>query len=211
MSDPRRMSDSAENTADRAAAKAGDPADVAAPETQPGASAAEAQETAPDPFAVLQSLQRENADLKDKLLRSLADMENMRRRTDKEVADAKTYGIASFAREMLTFADNLRRAVENVPSDVRDRAEPPVKALIEGIEVTERDFLSRLNRYGVKKLEPLGTKFDPNMHEALYEVPDETKPNGTVVHVVEDGYGIGDRILRPAKVGVSRGGPKPAN
>jgi len=94
---------------------------------------------------------------------------------------------------------------------VRDRAEPPVKALIEGIEVTERDFLSRLNRYGVKKLEPLGTKFDPNMHEALYEVPDETKPNGTVVHVVEDGYGIGDRILRPAKVGVSRGGPKPAN
>jgi molecular chaperone GrpE len=159
----------------------------------------------------LQGLQRENTELKDKLLRSLADIENMRRRTDKEVTDAKIYGVTSFARDMLTFADNLRRAVENVPKEFRAQAEAPVKALIEGIELTERDFLSRLTRYGVKKLEPLGSKFDPNMHEALYEVPDETKPNGTVVQVMEEGYAIGERVLRPAKVGVSKGGPKATN
>jgi molecular chaperone GrpE len=178
---------------------------------RPDLPAAETAQVEPDPFVVLQNLQRENADLKDKLLRSLADVENMRRRTEREVADAKIYGIAGFARDMLTFADNLRRATEAVPKEARERAEAPLKALVEGIEVTERDFLSRLARYGVKKLEPLGGKFDPNMHEALYEIPDETKPNGTVVHVVEDGYAIGDRVLRPAKVGVSRGGPKAAN
>jgi molecular chaperone GrpE len=200
MSDPM-TNDEAENSEGRAN-EAYDAA-LRAP-AQPGEASAE-----PDPFVVLQNLQRENGDLKDKLLRSLADMENLRRRTEKEIADAKIYGIASFARDMLTVADNLRRAVENVPAELR--AEPAIKPILEGIEVTERDFLSRLARYGVKKLEPLGAKFDPNMHEALYEVPDETRPNGTVVHVVEEGYGIGERVLRPAKVGVSKGGPKPAN
>jgi molecular chaperone GrpE len=210
MTDPKTINKTAENTAGRAsdapedALQAGRPAG-----SQSGA--ADPAGSDPDPFVVLQSLQRENTELKDKLLRTLADMENMRRRADKEVSDAKIYGVTSFARDMLTFADNLRRAVENVPVDVRTGAEPPVRSLIEGIEVTERDFLSRLGRYGVKKLEPLGNKFDPNMHEALFEVPDETKPNGTVVQVVEDGYAIGDRVLRPAKVGVSRGGPKATN
>ncbi|HTJ01384.1 MAG TPA: nucleotide exchange factor GrpE [Methylovirgula sp.] len=159
---------------------------------------------APDPFAVLQKLQQENADLKDKMLRTLADMENLRRRTEKEVGDAKLYGVASFARDMLTFADNLRRILDNVPPELRESG----GTLIEGLELTERDFLSRLARHGVKKLEPQGTKFDPNRHEALYEIPDESVPNGTVVQVIEDGYAIGDRVLRPAKVGISRGGPK---
>ena len=162
----------------------------------------------PDSRGVLQNLQRENAELKDKLLRALADMENLRRRTDKEVADAKLYGISSFARDMLSFADNSRRAVENIPAALRKSAEPFVKTLIEGVELTERDFLSRLARHGVKKIEPLGAKFDPNLHEALFEVPDDTVPNGTVVKVVDDGYTIGDRVLRPAKVGVSRGTAK---
>ncbi|MGH6812442.1 MAG: nucleotide exchange factor GrpE [Methylocella sp.] len=165
----------------------------------------------PDPFVVLENLQLENAALKDKVLRALAEMENQRRRAEREVADAKTYGVTSFALDMLTFADNLRRAVESLPADTREQAGASLKALIEGVELTERDFLSRLGKYGVKKLEPLGAKFDPNLHEALFEVPDETAPNGTVVQVVEDGYAIGDRVLRPAKVGVSRGGPKPAN
>jgi molecular chaperone GrpE len=205
MSDPK--TNNAENPAGQASAT---PESLAQTDPAAAASFGEATDTQPDPFVVLQNLQRENADLKDKLLRSLADVENMRRRTDKEVADAKTYGVTSFARDMLTLGDNLRRAVESVPKDLRERAEPPVKALIEGIEVTERDFLSRLARYGVKKLEPLGTKFDPNLHEALYEVPDENSPNGTVIQVIEEGYAIGDRVLRPAKVGVSRGGPKAA-
>ncbi len=162
----------------------------------------------PDPFVVLENLQLENAGLKDKLLRTLADMENLRRRTEKEVSDAKTYGVASFARDMLTFADNLHRAIANVPADVRARAEAPVQTLIEGLELTDRDFASRLERYGVKKIDPLGLKFDPNLHEALFELPDESMPSGTVVQVVEPGYLIGERVLRPAKVGVSRGGPR---
>lgn len=165
----------------------------------------------PDPFVVLENLQLENTGLKDKLLRTLADMENLRRRTEREVADAKVYGVTSFAKDMLTFADNLRRAVESVSAEARARAEAPVQTLIEGLELTERDFASRLERYGIKKLEPLGVKFDPNLHEALFEAPDDTVPNGTVVQVVEPGYVIGDRVLRPAKVGISRGGPKPAS
>jgi molecular chaperone GrpE len=163
----------------------------------------------PDPFVVLEKLKQENSELKDKLLRTLAEMENLRRRTEREVADAKTYGVTSFARDMLVFADNLRRAVENVPADVRARAEPQIATFLEGIELTERDFASRLDKYGVKKLEPQGAKFDPNLHEALFEVPDESVAHGTVVQVVEAGYAIGDRVLRPAKVGISRGGPKP--
>jgi molecular chaperone GrpE len=207
MPDPNTFDKSAEYSTGRPSAlepEDGFSAASAAP-------AAESAEGEPDPFKVLQNLQQENADLKDKLLRSLADIENMRRRTDREVADAKIYGVSSFARDMLPFADNLRRAVESVPSELRERGDASAKALIEGIELTERDFLSRLTRHGVKKLEPLGAKFDPNMHEALYEIPDETKPNGTVVQVMEEGYAIGDRVLRPAKVGVSRGGPKAVN
>lgn len=164
----------------------------------------------PDPFLVLENFRRENAELKDKLLRTLAEMENLRRRAEREVADAKTYGVTSFARDMLTFADNLRRAAESAPP-AREQEGAALKTLVEGVELTERDFLSRLGKYGIKKLEPLGTKFDPNLHEALFEIPDETAANGTVVQVVEDGYVIGDRVLRPAKVGVSRSGPKAAN
>ncbi len=162
----------------------------------------------PDPFVVLEKLQAENADAKDKLLRTLAEMENLRRRTEREIADAKIYGITSFARDMLIFADNLSRALENLPAEARDKAEPAVKSFVEGIELTQKDFLSRLVRHGIKKLEPQGSKFDPNMHEALFEIPDESVPSGTVLQVVEAGYAIGERCLRPAKVGISRGGPK---
>ena len=162
----------------------------------------------PDPFKVLEALQAENADLKDRALRALADMENLRRRTEREVADAKSYGVTSFARDMLTFADNLQRSLDAVPPEAREAAEPSLKSFIEGIELTERDFLSRLVRFGVKKLEPMGKRFDPNMHEALFEIPDESVASGTVMQVVEQGFSIGERVLRPAKVGVSRGGPK---
>ena len=165
----------------------------------------DASPEATDPGATVQNLQRENAELKDKLLRALADAENLRRRTEKEVSDAKLYGVTALARDILGFADNSRRIVENLPRDLRESSEPAIKTLIEGIELTERDFLSRLARHGIKRIEALGAKFDPNFHEALFEIPDETLPGGTVVKVVEDGYRIGDRVLRPAKVGVSRG------
>jgi molecular chaperone GrpE len=156
----------------------------------------------------VEALQQENAGLKDRLLRALAEMENLRRRTEREVADAKTYGVSSFARDVLGVADNLRRALDHLPAEARESADAATKSLIEGVEVTERDFLSRLTRHGVKKLEPQGERFDPNVHEALFEVPDESVPAGTVVQVIESGYTIGDRVLRPAKVGVSKGGPK---
>ena len=143
------------------------------------------------------------------MLRTLAEMENLRRRTEKEVADAKTYGVTSFARDMLTFADNLRRALENVPAEAREGAETALQSFIEGIELTERDFLSRLTRHGVRKLDPKGQKFDPNFHEALFEAHDESVAPGTVAQVVEEGFAIGERVLRPAKVGVARGGAKP--
>ena len=182
--------------------------EAAAAEAVNGAGEAAPQSAEPDPFKVLEALQAENVELKDRVLRVMADMENLRRRTEREVGDAKAYGVTSFARDMLTFADNMHRAVEAVPADVRDTAEPRIKSFIEGIELTERDFLSRLNRFGVKKLEPMGKRFDPNMHEALFEMPDESVVSGTVLQVVEQGYSIGDRVLRPAKVGVSRGGPK---
>ncbi len=177
----------------------------------PGDQAAKQRGDEPDPFVVLENLQRESTDLKDKLLRTLAEMENLRRRTEREVADAKTYGVTSFARDMLTFADNLRRAIDSVPAEIRASAEGAVRTLIDGLELTERDFVSRLDRHGVKKLDPKGSKFDPNTQEALFEVPDDSIPNGTVVQVVEPGYAIGDRVLRPAKVAVSRGGPKAAS
>ena len=173
--------------------------------------AASAEATAnaePDPFKVLEALQAENVELKDRSLRTLADMENLRRRTEREVADSKAYGVTSVAREMLGFADNLRRAVEAVPAEVRETADPAVKSFVEGIELTERDFVARLARFGVKPMEPLGKKFDPNQHEVLFEIPDESVPTGTVRQIIEPGYTIGERTLRAAKVGVSRGGPK---
>jgi molecular chaperone GrpE len=156
----------------------------------------------------LEALQAEAAALKDKLLRAMAEAENTRRRAEKEVADARIYGVTNFAREMLPFVDNLRRAAESVPAEARAGLDPVAKALLDGLMVTEKDFLSRLGRFGVKTIDALGAKFDPNLHEALYEIPDESQPAGTVAQVMEQGYTIGDRVLRPAKVGVTRGGPK---
>jgi molecular chaperone GrpE len=170
-----------------------------------GAAETPAEADAPrDPFEVIDALNAENAQLKDKLLRALAETENMRRRAEKDLSDARVYAVSNFAREMLGVADNLHRAASAIPAELRE-AHP---ALVEGVELTERDLVARLGRFQVKKLEPQGQKFDPNFHEALFEVPDETVPSGTVVQVVESGYAIGERVLRPAKVGVSRGGPK---
>jgi molecular chaperone GrpE len=164
-----------------------------------------AETTAIDPVALLEA---EKADLKDKLLRALAEMENLRRRVEKDLADARTYGVTRFARDMLDVGDNLRRALDSVPVEERTAADGLFKGLIEGVELTERDFLKKMEGHGVKKITPEGQKFDPNLHQAMFEVPDETKPNGTIMAVVQAGYVIGDRVLRPAMVGVAKGGPK---
>jgi molecular chaperone GrpE len=150
------------------------------------------------------------ADLKDKLLRTLAEMENLRKRTAREVTDARLYGVTSFARDMLAVADNMRRALDAVSPELRASAEPGVKALIDGVELTERELLKALEKNGVRQFSPRGEKFDPNVHQAMFEVPDPAVPAGSVVEVVQPGYMIGERVLRPALVGVSKGGPKTA-
>jgi molecular chaperone GrpE len=137
-------------------------------------------------------------------------MENLRRRTEREVADARTYATTNFARDILNVADNLRRALETVPAEARAAAEGALLAILEGIELTERDLLKTLERHGIRKIEPKGERFDPNLHQAMFEVPDPSVPNGTVREVVQAGYVIGDRVLRPALVGVAKGGPKSA-
>lgn len=153
-------------------------------------------------------LLKENEELKDRALRVAAEMENLRRRTARDVHDARSYAIANFARDMLSVSDNLGRALEAIPAEVREAGEPGFKALIEGVELTERAMLAALERHGVKKLQPEGEKFDPNFHQAMFEVPNPAVPANTVVQVVQPGYSIGDRVLRPAMVGVAKGGPK---
>jgi len=146
--------------------------------------------------------------LKDQRLRMAADMENLRRRTTREISDAKSYAISGFARDMLQVSDNLQRALAAVPEQTEDATDNGLKTLIEGVELTERAMLTALERHGVRKLEPMGQKFDRNFHQAMYEVPNTNVPNNTVVDVVQPGYVIGDRMLRPAMVGVAKGGPK---
>jgi molecular chaperone GrpE len=156
------------------------------------------------------ALAREAADYKDRLLRSLAEMENLRKRTERQVADARDYGIAGFARDILAVADNMERALGALDADLREKADAGTKALLDGVELTERELLKVLEKHGVKKFDPLGEKFDPNLHQAMYQVPDQSRPAGTVAQVVQPGYMIGDRMLRPALVGVAVGGPKAA-
>lgn len=154
-------------------------------------------------------LEAEVAGLKDQLLRTLADMENLRRRTEREIADTRAYAVSSFARDVLSVGDNLQRALAALPAEAREGAGPAVTALLEGVEMTERELLNTLDKHGVKQVDPAGEKFDPNFHQAMFEVPNPDVPSGTVVQVVQVGYKIGDRVLRPALVGVGRGGRKP--
>jgi molecular chaperone GrpE len=153
-----------------------------------------------------EALTKELGESRDKMLRTLADMENLRKRTSREVSDARTYGITGFARDVLEIADNLQRALDAVPAEARANADPGLKALIEGVELTERSLLNTLEKNGVKKFDPSGQKFDPNFQQAMYEVPDPSVPAGTVVQVVQAGFMIGDRVLRPALVAVAKGG-----
>jgi molecular chaperone GrpE len=194
MTDPNRQNENPAN-----AAQAGEPV-VSRPYVMPD-----------DPEeGSVEALAREAAESRDKMLRTLAEMENLRKRTSREVADARTYGITGFARDVLDIADNLQRALDAVPADTRAAADPGLKALIEGVELTERSLLNALEKNGVKKFDPSGEKFDPNFQQAMYEVPDPSVPAGTVAQVVQAGYMIGERVLRPALVSVSKGGAKAA-
>jgi molecular chaperone GrpE len=177
----------------------GEPAAAPAPESRGEAA---------DPVELLA---REAADLKDRLLRTLAEMENLRRRTEREVADSRIYGVASFARDILTIADNMARALQTLRAELKEKADAGVKVLLDGVELTERELLKVLEKHGVRKFEPEPReKFDPNLHQAMYEVQDPSLPSGTVAQVVQAGYMIGDRMLRPALVAVAKSAPKAA-
>jgi molecular chaperone GrpE len=174
---------------------------AAAPETAAPADPVAQQQ--PDPVAVA-------TELRDRLLRTLAEMENLRKRTEREVADARLYGVTTLARDLLGVADNMRRALDTVSPEMRAGAEAGVTALVDGVELTERELLKALEKSGVRQFSPRGEKFDPNVHQAMFEVPNPSVPAGSVVEVVAPGYMIGERVLRPAMVGVSKGGPKTA-
>jgi molecular chaperone GrpE len=175
-----------------------------APDADPAAEPTEEAKIA----ALIETLSKENADYKDRLLRTLAEMENLRRRTEREIADSRAYGISAFARDILAVADNMDRALGALDNELREKADAGTKALLDGVELTERELLKVLEKHGVKKFEPLGEKFDPNLHQAMYEVPDPSRPAGTIAQVVQPGYMIGERMLRPALVGIAKGGPK---
>jgi molecular chaperone GrpE len=190
-------------------------ADAAAgSETRDNAAAAPEAGAPGEPSAVGETIDpndhaRVAAEYKDKLLRVLAEMENLRRRTAREIADTRAYGISAFARDILAVADNMDRALQALDVELREKADAGIKALLDGVELTERELHKALEKHGVKKFEPVGEKFDPNLHQAMFEIPDPTLPAGTVAQVVQPGYMIGERMLRPALVGIAKGGPKP--
>jgi molecular chaperone GrpE len=200
MTDTRRANADVEPDAAKRDAPERNTAEPAAVPADPGAAA--------DPA---ETLAREAAELRDKLLRTLAEMENLRRRTEREVAESRVYGVASFARDILAIADNMARALQTLRAELKEKADPGVKALLDGVELTERELSKVLEKHGVRKFEPQPReKFDPNLHQAMYEVPDPALPAGTIAQVVQAGYMIGDRMLRPALVAVAKGAPKAA-
>ncbi len=148
-------------------------------------------------------LEQQLAEMKDRALREMAEAENTRRRAQKEREDTAKYAVANFAKDMLAIGDNFRRALEAIP---QGNADPAVKNLIAGVEATERQFLATLDRFGIKKIEPLGQIFDPNFHQAMLEVNAPDQPPGTITQVLQAGYVIHDRLLREALVAVAKGG-----
>ena len=162
-------------------------------------------------LAVLDALRAENAELKDRALRALADAENTRRIAAREKQEASQYAVTRFARDMVGIADNFARALAALPADKMQSADPAVRAVIEGVEATERQLLATLQTHGIKAIDTTDGRFDPNLHQAIAEVPGNGKPGGSIVDVVQTGYVIGDRLLRPAMVTVARkdGAPEP--
>jgi molecular chaperone GrpE len=181
-------------------------------EEQPAAPGSAQQGAEADPLVLalqaIDALRAENAELKDRVLRTLADMENLRKRAERERAEATLYAATNFARDLLNVADNFSRALSALSPEQRAAADEVWSNLIAGIEVTERELMNVFERHGIKRIDALGQKFDPNMHQAMFEVPTGEKPAGTIVQVMQDGYAIGNRCLRPALVGVAKA---PAN
>ena len=155
-------------------------------------------------FAVLEALKSENAELKDQRLRALAETENVRRIAAREKAEASQYAVTKFARDMVGIADTFARALAAAPAELRAAADAQIRAVLDGIEATDRQLMATLEQHGVKIVDTVDGKFDPNLHQAIAEVPGNGKPPGSIVDVVQAGYTISGRLLRPAMVTVAR-------
>jgi molecular chaperone GrpE len=177
------------------------------PNDTPESAPAEAAE-ALSPDEQIAALASAVDELRDKFLRAVAESDNIRKRAEREVAEARTYGIANFARDTIGVADNLARALDAIAPEARANADETLKALLDGVDLTRRELRNTLKKHGVRELDPKGEKFDPNFHQAMYEVPDPESAPGTVVQVMQTGYAIGERVLRPALVAVAKGGAK---
>jgi molecular chaperone GrpE len=173
-----------------------------APAGEPAPAGAEA------PATDVAALEGQIAELTDRLLRAHAEMDNLRKRTERDKEDMAKYAITKFARDVLSVGDNLQRAIAAVPAGAAEE-DPALKALIDGVAMTEREFLNALERHGVKRLYPAGEPFNPHLHQAMTEVEDREVAPGTVVQVYQPGYILEDRVLRPAMVIVAKGGAKP--
>lgn len=176
-------------------------ADDVTPETAAAPAAEPAPAAASDDVAALRA---EVADAKDKMLRALAEAENTRRRSERTIDDTRKYAVSGFARDLLDVADNLRRALDAVPQEER-QGSPLLDSLLSGVETTEKGLQQMLERHGIRRIEPREGKFDPNLHEVMFEAEGTGKPAGEIIQLLEAGYLIHDRLLRPARVGVAKG------
>jgi molecular chaperone GrpE len=194
-SHPEKNPESSETLAERSARLEAEAAQLL--------NAANADPLAPEPLPAdeNEALKIELAQAKDQMMRALADAENTRRRAIKEREDAGKYAVSSFAKDMLDVADNLRRALDSMPKDLVEN-EPRLKNLIDGIQATERTLLKNFEKHGIRKIEPLDEIFNPNYHEVMFEASLPGKPAGTIMQVLEAGYLLHDRLIRPARVGV---------
>jgi molecular chaperone GrpE len=167
----------------------------------------EPEETEAAPETRFAELQAELTEHKDRLLRALAETENVRRRAQREREDALKYAIAGFAKDLLSVADNLRRALESLPeAEVPDER---TRSLLAGVAATERELLNVFERHGIKRIDPKGERFDHNLHQAIFEAERPDQPGGTIVEVLQPGYLLHDRLVRPAMVGVAKASAKP--
>ena len=176
-----------------------DAPETGAPETETATEQKDGQDAEAAP-----SVEDRLAETNDQLLRALAELENTRRRADRDRAEALKYGAASFARDMLGVADNLQRALNAVAELDQDTLPDAAKSLLEGVAATERDLIASMGRHKVSPVSPMGEKFDANIHEAMFEAPGTGQPAGTIIEVIETGYMMDERLLRPAKVGIAK-------
>lgn len=177
-----------------------------ADEIEAAAAEAEASGATVTPAGVIAQLEADCFALKDKLLRALAESENIRRRAERERKDAEAYGGAKLARDLLAVHDNLARTLEATDDAMREQA----KGFVEGVELTQRELLNAFAKHKIEKLNPaMGEKFDPNRHQAMFQAPIPGAEPGTVIEVMQAGFTIADRLLRPALVGVARAAPQP--